>query len=380
MESLMVLPYEELNISTMTLIMTLKGEIDIQAAFQLLPITRIQIYKARESSKCKLPHCSTPGAILSMKYRGCIRGIIRNKTRPFKNAVTIDISTFKKNINLKLSSSSIHMCGASSLADGIEAATHIMNHVRHIQEILNKIQNNLSHTLYIIEWIKMVTKGPSQVQKILLETREYNNITMNIVEVKTYNTIIKSQIPFPLDFNTEIANFLLSLCDDFIYHEDLCMKLDFIPKISNITSDNLEIENINEVMVNHNYFLGFRVNRDMLDKLMKGRNGFLSRYDNELGPAVIIELPYSLSDTEIKRRRNKVPHNTFLVYSSGAVTQSGSGTSDMKGAYHKFIATIHEILPFIQDIDYSSLSDEQKRIIAQMYEDEDKCTNDILVL
>ena len=108
--------------------MTLNNEVNTENAFYYSPITRMEVYQNRETAKCKLPHCEIPGSILSMTFRYHVRGINRNKAKPFKNAVTIDISTIKNNIKFKIIAYSIQMCRASSRADGEEAAQHIMNH------------------------------------------------------------------------------------------------------------------------------------------------------------------------------------------------------------------------------------------------------------
>src|SRR5438270_847055 len=102
-----IIPYERLNVTTMTLIMSLNNEVNAELAFHLLPIKRIDVVRKKETSKFKLTHCNIPGSILSMRFRKNVRGVIRNKSTPFKNAVTIDISTKKKNISLKLSAFSI---------------------------------------------------------------------------------------------------------------------------------------------------------------------------------------------------------------------------------------------------------------------------------
>jgi hypothetical protein len=350
--------YEDLTITTMTIVMSLTNGVNTEAAFQLLPITRIAIQQTRESSKCKLPHCEIPGSILSMRYRGNIRGVIRSKSDPFKNAVTIDISTSRKNISLKLSSFSIQMCGASSREDGIEAATHVINHLRNIQNILNRIQSNQSAALEAIEWVKNATRG-NIIEKPYWEEYQFNNVSLRVYRPTSDYAIIKpiinledqtqtdSMIPEHLD--KDIVKFLLSLCDDFIYHGDMCRKLDFIPNIHTIIDEPLDLKHVDEAMVNYNYSLGFEVDRARLNQYIDGQNGFISRYNNALATSVTIELPYEPPPgTSIKRRKNKIPHHTFLVYRSGSVTQSGPGGRLMEEAYYLFMNTIAQLQPYIQ--------------------------------
>lgn len=342
-----IIPYERLNVTTMTLILSLNNEVNTEVAFHLLPIMRMAVTRKRETSKCKLPHCDIPGSILSMRFRQNVRGVIRNKSTPFKNAVTIDISTKKKNISLKLSAFSIQMCGASSKEDGEEAATHLINHLHHIQNILNKIALNLNHTLSIIEWVKEHTKG-LPTEKPGWEVHDGSNISLNVYTPSMDYFISPPTELFPAEFDPEIAKFVVSMTEDFLYHSDMCRKLDYIPKFPAIIKEAISVRRLDMAMVNYNYSLGFEIDRDRLNQFIDGQNGFVSRYNNALSTSVTIELPYEPpSDSAIKRRKGKIPHHTFLVYRSGSVTQSGPGGKLMEEAYYLFINTIISIIPFI---------------------------------
>jgi hypothetical protein len=342
-----IIPYERLNVTTMTLIMSLNNEINTEIAFHLLPIMRMEVARRRETSKCKLPHCDIPGSILSMRFRHNVRGVIRNKSTPFKNAVTIDISTKKKNISLKLSAFSIQMCGASSKEDGEEAAMHIINHLHRIQNILNKIALNLTHTLTIIEWVKEHSKG-ALTEKPNWELHVGSNISLKVYTPTMDHFIVKPDIPFPAEFDPDIANFVVSMTEDFLYHSDMIKKLDYIPKFPPVIKEAIYVRRLDMAMVNYNYSLGFEIDRDRLNQCIDGQNGFISRYNNALATSVTIELPYEPpADSAIKRRKGKIPHHTFLVYRSGSVTQSGPGGKLMEDAYYLFINTIISIIPYI---------------------------------
>jgi len=375
-----IIPHEALNITTMTLVVSLTNGVNTEAAFQLLPITRIEMPQTREFTKCKLPHCSVPGSILSMRCRKNTRGIIHSKSDSFKNAVTIDISTAKKNISLKLSSFSIQMCGASSRTDGVEAATHVINHLCHIQRVLNKIQANIPGTLEAIEWIKTITRG-EPVEKPTWEEIRGEALTLRVFRPQADYNIIKPMTEIPANLDSDIVLFLLSLCDDFMYHGDMCHKLDYIPNVRAIIEEPLELRHVSEAMVNYNYSLGFEVDRIRLNQFIDGKHGFISRYNNALATSVTIELPYTPEEgTAIKRRKNKVPHHTFLVYRSGSVTQSGPGGELIKDAYYLFMNTILELRHYIQygqtpiyeqpQIYAQTHSSEQSQIYAQTHSSE----------
>lgn len=343
-----ITPFEQLPITTMTLVLTLNNSIHMEAAFHLLPITRISIQQTRESSKCKLPHCSVPGSILSMRYHNNVRGIIRSNAKPFKNAVTIDISTVKKNISLKLSPFSIQMCGASSREDGIEAATHVINHLTNIQKILDLMNENPNETKEVIEWLKNITQGEF-VERSNYEVQQLSNCVLRIYRPEN-DHLINKQIDFiPSHLNQTIVQFLLPMVSDFIYHNDLCRKLEYILTLKSVIETPLIIQHINEAMVNYNYSLGFEVDRVRLNEAIDGKNGFISRYNNALSTSVICELIYEAEyEVAIKRRKNKIPHHTFLIYRSGSVTQSGPGGKSMRNAYYLFRSAINELRPYIE--------------------------------
>lgn len=104
-------PFESLKITTITLIISLSGYVFLDEAFALLPITRIELPPSkRVTQKFKIPHCKIPGSILSLRYNGYTKGIIRTVSKKaFKNSITCDISTREKNVSLKLSRTKMQM-------------------------------------------------------------------------------------------------------------------------------------------------------------------------------------------------------------------------------------------------------------------------------
>ena len=136
-----IVDFDCLKVTTMTVIVKLKGNVIIENIFPLLNITRLDLPPtSRQTKKFKIPYCGIPGAILSAKFRNITRGIVKsNSKRSFLNSITIDICTSKKNINAKLSGEIIHMCGPDSEELAIETANHIIDHLLKLQEELNYI-------------------------------------------------------------------------------------------------------------------------------------------------------------------------------------------------------------------------------------------------
>lgn len=355
-------PFEQLRITTITMIMGLSNGVNTEAAFHLLPITQVAIHQTRESSKCKLPHCAIPGSILSMRYRDNVRGVIRSKASPFKNAVTIDISTTRKNISLKLSSFSIQMCGASSREDGIEAATHVLNHLKFIQQTLNQIHQNPDQAQRTLEWVIENTRG-SLTEKPGWEDQVYGTFTLRVSRATTDYTLVTPTVAVPLELNEDLARFYVGLSNDFLYHSDYCRKIQYIPSIQSIIDEPLEIDRIDEAMKNFNFNLGHEVDRFTLNQLMDGRNGMLSRWQQTLSAHTTVELPYEPQPSIVaKRRKGRVSKISFLIYKSGSVTMSGPGGEIMEQGYNLFMRTINEIR---EQIRYDPRRDYERVMAAQ---------------
>lgn len=362
--------FSDYKITTVTMVITLTHPVDIQKAFHLLPIYPVQIDNPKEVYS-KFPNIQVPGAIFSIRHeKWGTRGLIKNK-KPFRNVVTVDISTEVKNISAKLTKDSIQMCGASSKEDGESAAQHIINHLLEIQKYLDELSENQERAAEIFNWLKNVTRG----QKITREITDGNTFEdLDIVsEVEDYT--INSNI----SGNTPMISYLLSLKEDFAYHSDYVNKLDFIYTLRTLVSRNLSIGSSDISMLNYNYSLGFDVNRSALDKAFKENpEGFYSNFNNALAPQVSIQLPYepkinidqytiikqikegdqaqfdlinAIRERKQKRKKKKVPHHTFLVYKSGSVTQSGPGGEIMEEAYYKFMNKIADIATQIKYVE-----------------------------
>lgn len=349
-----VIGFQHLKITTMTLVLPLHGNVNLDAAFELLKITRIQLPQPkRQTQKYKIPHCSEPGAILSLRYKGFTRGIIRStSSKHFKNSITIDVATKVKNVSIKLSSTKIQMCGASSVDQGLEGANYIIQQLLDIQDSIDRIQNNPEVANTTINWLKEAIMGDA-THRIVSESTEgsersetENNavIPWDAVRISQDHTLKVPTAPYPENVDAQIVSFFLRLLPDFIYYSDFCSEIDWIRTVKSVTTRPLEIQQVHKAMVNYNYDLGFSVNRFELVRRINGLNGFFARYNNSIEHNVTVELPYEVPEQHRNmRRKNKNPCHIFLVYMSGLVTQSGPGEELMRDAYYLFNSTINSI-------------------------------------
>lgn len=159
-----ILNFDSLKVTTMTVITKIKGTVVIDMAFPLINITRLELKKRlRQTKKFKIPYCGVPGAILSAKFKGMTKGIIKTASNSFLNSITLDVCTSKKNVNAKLSGNIIQMCGANSENLAIETAQHIIDHILDIQDDLDYVNENKETRDNVIEWIQNNTKGDEYI-------------------------------------------------------------------------------------------------------------------------------------------------------------------------------------------------------------------------
>ena len=158
-----IVGFENIKITTMTVVVNLQGSVIIESAFPLLPITRLDLPKnAITTKKFKIPWPGGQhaGKIFSCKFGNMTRGLIKtNKPKSFRNSVGIDICTTTKNISAKLSKNKVHMCGPNSEALAIETVQHIITHLKRIQEELDFANERPAERDEVIKWLLKETKG-----------------------------------------------------------------------------------------------------------------------------------------------------------------------------------------------------------------------------
>lgn len=345
--------FKELKVTTMTLIAHFSGELQINPIFCLLPITKIDLpEKKRNTKKIKIPHCGIPGAILSLRFSGSTRGIFRTSSRRhFRNSITMDISTKTKNISLKLSKNSIQMCGPTSLEMGQEAIHHLFGHIHEIQENIKHIQSNLEEAEKALGWVVEHTKGTLKT-RTEREMISCVNVTLAVTEnYEDYSVVVPTEKEIQESgCDQKIIRFLLRQCPEFDHHSQLCEDFRHIIQVDWVIEDQLKCENIYKAMVNYNYHLGFKIDRQHLKNIFDRVDGeWCARYDPRLDHTVTIQIPYEVpAKLKFMRKKDKVHCHTFMVQKSGVVTQSGPDEEMMEEAYYNFMNVIRKNIDYVQ--------------------------------
>jgi hypothetical protein len=385
-----------LKVTTMTLIFQLDCKIDLNKIFFLIPITKIPyelVSKAR--IRYKIPHYEKAGSILSMRYRGMTRGILRSTSgKHFKNSITLDLSLKEKNVNIKLcnsktrqSGSKMQMCGAKSLEQGMEGANEVLKKINHIQCILDRMEANptlkkkcLEHLDRAMEetsdplWKyqpSTTTVIPANVLGAIQDElqwklgnlpatkQDFDQLVRGYMErfpeVKTLPTWMRESLVIlrnlkytepteeeKKELDMEYVSLFLQEFEEIHSLDKFKEKISFIENVGKLYEGNLNISEVSKAMVNFNYSLGGPIDRFELMKHFNGKGNFYSHFDNSTEHYVTIELPYKVKDPS-RKKKSKKPCHTFLVYQSGLVTQSGPDEEMMKEAYLEFMTVYDDV-------------------------------------
>lgn len=338
------------KITTITMVIDIKNKINIESVAHLIPVhnTEIQIFRSKKKNtnskkkkKVKFAHCPA-GTIISLRSKFVNRGHYFDN-KHFKNAITTVISSKIKNISLKLSPNSIHICGANNFDDGVDCAQNLLDQVKHVFEMQIKMKEDFSSE---VSWLKEFCKGPETIDTI--EREDFKII-------RNDRALLKPTV-FPEHLDSELLGYLLSLQDYNMCYTEYCDKLDLLleRKLGPVFDKAPVIFNSQSVMVNYNYRLGFPVKRLELVRYIDRSCGFVPYFNNDLSNYVTIELPYEVDygndekDEVIKKKKSKVDHHTFIIYRSGSVTQSGPEIEVIEEAYYLFWQKIMEIKELIR--------------------------------
>jgi len=147
----------------------------------------------------------------------------------------------------------------------------------------------------------------------------------------------------------EIAKYFMYLINDYKHHDIFSRQLDWIKTIDRIfTPDKnggLSFEYIKYISINFNYNLGENISIRKLKNEINKLDGFNAERDQNSQKYVTIHIPYTIPDhlkKYIHKKNDKYVH-TLLIYSKGAVTQSGPYYEMNCIAYDMFIKAFKKI-------------------------------------
>jgi len=328
----------KLDASTITMVTSIVGEVDLNAAYETLCIlypknsdgTR---FVHPQKTRDKIPYFGVSNVIVCIKYKGKVRGIRQNKGQ-MNNVVSIDLQCCNKNINLKLARTGIQLTGASSENMGLEAFEILCAHLNMIQSHI-KVKNSIpeDQKKAVVDWI---TGNPDF-------------------------TIESFQDP-PKELNKDLIQFLSAYFLEFDNYPDFCEKIKKVMEINHLCTENVKpsvyrISNSvynytlgKEIsllkMTNHLYGKGFNVsfhnwNSTYLNvsiPIFKSESTKLTPLsiasasseeieensdDDEEVENEILETPKDLEpEEEIETKPVKIKAHRFIIYRKGSIKQT----------------------------------------------------------
>ena len=287
--------FQDIPISTRTIIVSSNTIINIENLFKNLPITEYKVVKKKRGRKKKnlvesINNTVESGSIISIKYQDELRGVELKPKKPnkkfFRNAVTIIMSIDNKFINLKISKN------GKFQVTGCKKFEHCKTAIINLFSIIIKDINN-----YLFEYNDKID--------IL-----FNNVMTNK--------------DFSMGFQVKRE------------------KLDSI--INNDTSHNSLLEtSFGYTGINLKMHLNTNISRNFSCMSIDTKSGEIKEYTMDYDNYF-----KKLSDKE-REKETKRRHVTFLIFQSGNVIMSGMNEGIMEHYYKEFYKIIENNIDQIKE-------------------------------
>jgi len=390
--------FDKFKVTTMTQTVILSSEVNKAAIFCLIRSVNPQKYesdwdphpsnfikKNGKNKKIQLPYFEEEvGNIIATgfefpKIGKYFRGL-RCTGGAFKNAVTMDIVTSAKNINLKLSTAKIQMCGSTSDEMVTEAVDYLMDLIHEVCEFVEYMRSKPQESLETINMLRLQSRGPDE--KIF----KPNPIVPGDIILTKRETIKIPTGPWN-QIDPEIYAVLGPKIAEAKYHGyQYCYvehMLDIVENLINnpeikIADKSLGYKEVARSMVNYNYGLGFYVLNFRLQKHLSNLfnscdfyRGCISTYQNDTTRRVKISVPFDVPEEyahKIWRNAKTKKEHTFTITTKGPVTQSGPHEDLMAEIYYKVIGAIISIRDKVEDL---VSEDVKRKKIREMIETAD---------
>lgn len=352
--------FEDLPCCTMTVIVNYDADtINLPAIFLLLPVTKLKLPTNKPLLKKQKkivipPELNIPNEILSMRFSGNTRGIVRSEVvKNFLHSILMDIGTTEKIISPKLSRGKIEFTGVTNYEVTLQISNLLLNYIKRDQENILLLRRNLPIFKQIIEYIYHCGDFPT-IESFEYFVENQEKITESFVskeETQAFifnevakNTKGKETITERKIIIKDILLFLREKYDGSLYHGSL--NPDIILFLYNFASNpnlnlytgTLKIDKYKGEMANILFNLGYPVILNQLATVMNS-SPFVCKFTNASNAfSVNISYFYIKYDKDTYR----VADYSIRVNHSGHVTYSGPDRASMRDVYNAFMKRIVE--------------------------------------
>jgi len=343
-------PFEEIQVSTKTFIVTTNLTLDIPKVFEFLPVTEYIIVQKKRGRKKKStlsdPNESIPdGSIITLDLANRIRGVVLKKKKKnegkdpkfFRNSMTVVMIMDGKKINFKLTRNGrFQMTGCKVDKQAEKCVKSIWEYIKDRKDELYTFSTPLSVLLKEckgngLEAPKVETK---KVEKKIGKCKKNVGKIQLKLENEDKEGFYALFIPAMrnIDFSMGFLIDRERLDEYFNVYTDYCSLLE---TSIGYTGVNIKIPveiKITDLMITEiSYELGpDSENEQRLGKWNKTRKVPYQRYLDQLKPK------------EQEKKLEKERFTTFLVFHSGKTICSSMCEDFARDSYHKFIKIIKE--------------------------------------
>jgi hypothetical protein len=329
--------FSSIPTSTATIITKLNTQIDLEALFILLPITNIFLPPPRKScKKYKIKSFGQPGAILSLQLKDVVRGVVVNANNKFfKNQITCIISNKTKNINMKIFSDKIHLTGCKFDTEDMtkETVGYLIQNMKTINDTLVYMNGFVEDPIELARKEKSRDETLGYLYNCILESMntglDYPNAVKNIQ--LTGNELI----------DTRIYNFAYELISSLETIDQCVSFLEWLTTIPRIYTDEPYVTDIDVIMVNITFSLGYEIDRKKFREEINKCSKFHAIFEKTSKLGTIVRWYYH--DPNEKKKRKQLKKHTFTVFKTGNVNQSGRNRKMMEPIYYEFLAAANLI-------------------------------------
>ena len=360
-----VTPFTYLRPTTMVVIIELKGTVDLPRLFWFLPVTRVTVSGIKATTKnFDMPYMVTPGVTNSIRFDHAVRGLVRSsKSTTMKNAIAMDVQTACKPVCAKLTSSCIHICGAYSDKTNYEAARYIIEMVRWVQKMIDRLKVNKNLTYRTIVWVVKATRGVNN------QTTQPTECDLSKVVVTRADCIaagfreeLITQIMKSTEIDPVIAMFLLRSSLDHHIHSEYIAFLAYTLNIDRVHSPDFDLNMTpaGYTTGNINYSIDLNIgpiNRIATALIFQGTS-FRVIYDNATHHSVKLELVCKHKVTGDKKEVK------VTLYKSGKIMMSTKTKEVSEVAYNLMMDVIMANLKYVQGVDYNPKKKPRVKIIT----------------
>lgn len=307
--------------STITMTASLTTDVNIQLAFELLPVVYLKNKDGSrfihpKNTREKIPYFGLDGAIICVKYKGKIRGIRQNEGQ-MNNVVSIDLQTGNKNVNIKLARSRVQLTGANSDRMGENAFKVLCLHLNMIQQHINYIRSVSPDVRdRTIQWV--------------LDNYDVEDYNLAVAQASIASTST-SEPDTSIDAN--LALFLLQFSET-LSQEDFTTKINYLYKSIfeegvNICSEDIDIMDCVISNSVYNYNIGREVSLIELTKHLD-KKGFSVSFHNWNSTHLKLAIPIFDDDkstpSESSGSSGKIRAHRFCLHRSGSCKQTSPTT------------------------------------------------------